>query len=86
MRGIVPDKVLDRKDKIGFATPEKDIFFKMQDTIRSWLNEDIKIPFINQNILIQEFENVSSGKKPFSSQIWRWINFIRWYQLSFNPS
>ena len=84
MRGIVPDEVLDRKEKIGFATPEKDIFFEMQDNIETWLNVDLNIPFINQEVIKKEFKRVLSKKKPFNLEIWRWINFYRWYQLSFS--
>lgn len=40
MRGIVPDDVLDHKDKIGFATPEQEWLMSMPDEIRSWLQGD----------------------------------------------
>lgn len=33
MRGIVPDDILDRRDKIGFATPEKDWLAGMADMV-----------------------------------------------------
>lgn len=83
MRGIVPDRVLDRRDKIGFATPEKDLLMSMADQIRSWLVVDIKLPFLNQTEILKEFELIVNGERDFSWQVWRWVNFIRWYQLSF---
>jgi len=83
MRGIVPDEILDRRDKIGFATPEQSWFVNMTDQIRIWLSEDIKVPFLNQKKMIEEFDLIMSGKKAFSWQVWRWINFIRWYQRFF---
>ena len=83
MRGIVPDAILDRRDKIGFATPEKDLLIAMSDQIRLWLSEDINLPILNQKFILNEFDLIISGKKSFSSQAWRWINFIRWYQLFF---
>jgi asparagine synthase (glutamine-hydrolysing) len=83
MRGIVPDNVLDRRDKIGFATPERDLLIAMSEQIRLWLSEDIKLPFLNQKNILKEFELIVSDKKIFSSQVWRWVNFIRWYQLMF---
>lgn len=79
MRGIVPDDVLDRKDKIGFATDERDLIIGMADSIRTWLKQDLNLPFLDQNKILQEFENILAGKKDFSSQIWRWINFAKWY-------
>lgn len=78
MRGIVPDEVLDRKDKVGFETPELSWFQQMQPQVRAWLDDGVDLPFINQQALLQEFEQMMSGEKKFSWQVWRWINFIRW--------
>ncbi|MEN8638944.1 asparagine synthase (glutamine-hydrolyzing) [Pseudomonas sichuanensis] len=80
MRGIVPDDVLDRRDKIGFATPEQVWLGSMLDTVRGWLSHDLKLPFFDQAQALQEFELIMAGKKPFSWQVWRWINFSRWHQ------
>ena len=79
MRGIVPDDVLDRRDKIGFATPEQVWLASMVDTIRGWLRVDLHLPFFDQAEALREFELIMAGKKPFSWQVWRWINFCRWH-------
>ncbi len=80
MRGIVPDEVLDRKDKIGFATPEQNWLMGMSDTVREWLGHDIGLPFLDQQRIVAEFDQVVSGRRTYTMQIWRWINFIRWYR------
>jgi asparagine synthase (glutamine-hydrolysing) len=80
MRGIVPDAVLDRKDKIGFATPEQQWLLGMADTVRGWLAEDIGMPFLDQERVVAEFDLVVSGRRAYTWQVWRWINFIRWYR------
>lgn len=79
MRGIVPDDVLDRRDKIGFETPEKEWLLGMAETVRGWLRVDLNLPFLNQAEVMKEFDLIAAGKKPFSWQVWRWINFSRWY-------
>ncbi len=79
MRGIIPDDVLDRRDKIGFETPEKDWILGMKPTVREWLSENLGLEFFNQTKVLQEFEQIVGGKKPFNWQIWRWVNFCRWY-------
>ena len=71
--------VLDRRDKIGFATPEQAWLISMADTVRGWLREDLRLPFFNQAQVLREFELIIAGKKAFSWQVWRWINFCRWY-------
>ena len=80
MRGIVPDAILDRRDKIGFQTPEQTWLFSMAGTVREWLRNDVQLPFLNQQEMLREFEDIVCGKKRFSWQVWRWINFIRWHQ------
>lgn len=84
MRGIVPDQILDRRDKIGFQTPEKAWLFAMADTVRDWLAEDIRVPFLDQSAVVREFEAILAGRQAFSWQVWRWINFIRWHQQFLN--
>ncbi|MGB4225873.1 MAG: asparagine synthase (glutamine-hydrolyzing) [Candidatus Dechloromonas phosphoritropha] len=79
MRGIVPDDVLDRRDKIGFETPEKEWLLGMVETVRGWLRIDLNLPFLNQTEVLKEFDLIARGRKPFSWQVWRWINFSRWY-------
>ena len=80
MRGIVPDEVLDRRDKIGFATPEREWLLGMTDTIRHWLSEDLRLPFLDQAVMRRHFEQIAEGHRPFSWQVWRWINFCHWYK------
>src|SRR5690606_36941002 len=75
MRGIVPDDVLDRHDKIGFSTPERDWLLSMRSTVRKWLGENIHLEFLNQEKMLQEFDLIAAGGKPFSWQVWRWVNF-----------
>jgi len=79
MRGIVPDIILDRKDKIGFATPEKSWLLGMAPTIRTWLHDSDAIPFLDREALLQAFDRVAAHKSDFTWQVWRWVNFVRWY-------
>tara|TARA_R110001599_G_scaffold171353_1_gene362340 strand:- start:364230 stop:366080 length:1851 start_codon:yes stop_codon:yes gene_type:complete len=80
MRGIVPDEILDRKDKIGFQTPEQQWLTSMAETVREWLQVNIGLPFLDQPAILREFDEIIAGRKAFSWQVWRWINFIRWHQ------
>lgn len=83
MRGIVPDAVLDRKDKIGFETPEKAWLLSMAPVLRSWLEEDVGVSFFNQLAVLKEFDQIVAGDRPFTWQVWRWVNFVRWHRQFF---
>lgn len=81
MRGIVPDEILDRKDKIGFATPESQWLILMTDVIENWINSAPEIDFINKAEIKKHFEKVKNKQKTFDGRVWRWVNYLRWYQL-----
>jgi asparagine synthase (glutamine-hydrolysing) len=81
MKGIVPNEILYRKDKIGFSTPEKDWILRSAPLFRNWLNSSENIPFINHKELISSFDSVVEGKSKFTADIWRSINFVRWHHL-----
>ena len=81
MRGIVPDSHLDRKDKIGFATPESTWLLNMVDVIQGWISDAPELPFLDKSELSKEFQQVVEGKKAFDGRVWRWVNYLRWCTL-----
>lgn len=82
MRGLVPDQILDRRDKIGFATPERDWLMNAAPSLRGWLEGCGNIPLINRTNLLAVFDKMVAGEMSFSWQLWRWANYCRWYQLA----
>lgn len=78
MRGIVPDEILDRKDKIGFATPELKLLIGLYEQKKILLKKDKNQPFTDQEKIIKELEAALSGESKYSWQIWRFINFSLW--------
>ncbi len=80
MRGIVPDPILDRRDKIGFATPEQ----RWLTTLRPWVEEALSsdrarsIGALNVPAMQRDWQAVLAGRARFDFRIWRWVNLIRW--------
>jgi asparagine synthase (glutamine-hydrolysing) len=81
MRGIVPDEILDRRDKIGFQTPEQEWLRDQRHEIDQWLSAGEDIPFINAKESRKHIERVLSGEASFGTQAWALINFYRWTQV-----
>jgi asparagine synthase (glutamine-hydrolysing) len=80
MRGIVPDAILDRRDKIGFATPEREWMRTMDNWVVQTLRSEAAaaIPFLDLQAMQREWEAISQGKQSFDHRVWRWINLIHW--------
>jgi asparagine synthase (glutamine-hydrolysing) len=84
MRRIVPDNIIDRYDKLGFATPQDDwvmeniLFFKQEveeacDKLQN---------YINKNQIMNSFESsVSTGKAIDTRMLWRLICLNRWVKI-----
>ena len=87
MRGIVPDPILDRKDKIGFATPEQSWLSSSYPWVDKILQSKVaaEIPAFNLEVLQAEFQAVLQGRSPFDFRVWRWVNSILWVE-KFNIS
>ena len=57
MRGVVPDAILDRRDKIGFKTPEYDWIMSEKDSVRGWIEYSNQIKMLNGKKFIDEIES-----------------------------
>ena len=82
MRGIVPDAILDRRDKVAFEAPEYEWLKPHVKTINSWLTQDLNLSWIDNNRVAREFDLFMSGHRVLPpQQVWRWICFSRWQHL-----
>jgi asparagine synthase (glutamine-hydrolysing) len=80
MRGIVPDAILDRRDKIGFATPEKRWLQELGPWIESVLTPDrlSRVSALHASAVGHEWRAVLAGQRKFDWRVWRWVNLVRW--------
>ena len=81
-----PDSILDRRDKIGFATPEEQWLKQLGPQVRRWLEDDAEgLSFLNRHAMLEAYDQMLSGARRFSWQAWRWLNFCRWHRTVFLP-
>jgi asparagine synthase (glutamine-hydrolysing) len=83
MQNIVPGDIINRKDKIGFATNEFGLIKDIMPQLLRWLEAIEEFPFVNKKKLITELMDMSVGRKKLTWQAWRWINFWKWHELYF---
>jgi asparagine synthase (glutamine-hydrolysing) len=82
MRGIVPDQILDRRDKVGFFTPERDWLMAERSFVQQVLNGATarRIAALNVNELLREWTETVQGCRQPDSSTWRCLNLILWAQ------
>jgi asparagine synthase (glutamine-hydrolysing) len=80
MKGIVPDQILDRRDKIGFATPEKEWLRAIDSWVQATLSSEValSLPFLDLGSIRGQWSEIVNGRQAFDSRVWRWLNVIRW--------
>jgi len=80
MRGLVPDGILDRKDKIGFTTPERNWLLALDDWVLSAYSDERAscVAALHPFVLREEWRNLKAGRTKFNQQFWRWVNLVNW--------
>jgi asparagine synthase (glutamine-hydrolysing) len=81
MRGIVPDTILDRRDKVGFATPELKWLESIKPWITSVLTSSATSQVIDSREIVERWQQTLSGRRPYDYTIWRCVNFLRWLSI-----
>jgi asparagine synthase (glutamine-hydrolysing) len=82
MRGLVPDAILDRRDKIGFATPDR----MWAQSLRPWFQRVLgsdaarAIPWLEPAAALQTLERRVARSDPFGFDLWRTVNVVRWVE------
>jgi asparagine synthase (glutamine-hydrolysing) len=83
MRGLVPDAILDRRDKIGFATPDR----LWAQALRPWfarvLGSDAarSLPWLRPAEALKALERRLARSQAFGFDLWRTVNLIRWIEV-----
>jgi asparagine synthase (glutamine-hydrolysing) len=83
MRGVLPEKVRNRTDKLGFETPEE-VWLRTEgsDRFRGALREAVDAGGgIIRPQALKELEDMIAGARPFSFLIWRLISFGTWMRV-----
>lgn len=87
MRGLVPDQILNRRDKIGFAVPVVAWLLELAPWVERKLARASGIPGLNHGAVKQQWEAVrSQGSGRDAFLIWRWISLATWadqFQVEF---
>ena len=77
MRGIVPDQILDRRDKVGFESPMGGWVSEIIEKIKLTRSLEKELEMVNFN-KIKMFDSGFNIKESMRSQDWRLINLLFW--------
>jgi asparagine synthase (glutamine-hydrolysing) len=83
LKEFLPSEIYNRKDKIGFETPESNWMMNSSSWIDKTLSYDIPHieDYIDRQELSKMITNMRSGKCQYNSVIWRCLCFISWARI-----
>lgn len=82
LKGVLPEEVRTRRDKMGFATPLESWFKtvlkgNVRDIITS--KEFASRPYFNNAVVMEKFKNFTEGKNGVNHYtVWSWVNLELW--------
>jgi asparagine synthase (glutamine-hydrolysing) len=81
MKGIIPDKIRTRTDKVGFATPEYFWLNSIKDNLRDYFTNDLN-DFMKVGKIRDEWHSLfAKQNKTGITKFWRFINFAIWKKV-----
>lgn len=86
-RGLLPEMISNRRNKIGFTTPEAEWFVNMKERLYEiFLSSSFEHrEYWNQDAVLYAFEEYLSGKSAGSTMVfWRLINTELWLRQYFD--
>ena len=80
VRGLLPDGIVDRRNKIGFTTPEREWFLRIKNHVHTVFRSDSfgSRPYFDQASVLRAFEEFIAGKNSDTMLFWRLLNVELW--------
>ncbi len=77
-RGVLPEEIRLRKDKIGFATPEYYWLIEKKNELRGFITSELN-DFINVHHILRDWDSILEGQPKIGiTNIWKFINLAVW--------
>ena len=88
MKGIVPEKILDRRDKVGYATPESSWLCEedMKNLLEEWFikNEPLCKKYVDLSKTRKMICDHTKRKKDHGRALWRTLFLEAWLRVYFS--
>jgi asparagine synthase (glutamine-hydrolysing) len=82
MNPFVPEAILNRRDKMGFITPDE-IWIKKEG--KAFFHEEMRkaarLPFFRGNKLEKYFDNIVNNRYRYDTTIMNVFTFVRWIKM-----
>ncbi|MDQ3019953.1 MAG: asparagine synthase (glutamine-hydrolyzing) [Bacteroidota bacterium] len=83
MKKFIPDKIVWRRDKKGFPTPERKWMMRLKDDFVNTVqgNRDELNLFFNIELILNSYDEIISNPEIKSHFLWKIYNFAKWKKM-----
>ncbi|MGG7174118.1 asparagine synthase (glutamine-hydrolyzing) [Clostridium neonatale] len=83
MRGILPEKIRNRKDKMGFVTPESIWLRKNSRIVKIYFEKGCTYlgDIINKKVALEWFDNQIASNENIDFTIWKIVCLAKWVEI-----
>ncbi len=82
MKDFLPHEIMNRKDKIGFETPESKWIRNSASWTNAVLDQATDVRGVDIGQLRKEFQDIFDNKRPYTTAHWRYLNYVRWATIN----
>lgn len=83
-KALLPSIVANRWEKVGFESPEAGWLQSAgRNPTCALFNQDAlsEVPMLNSKVIQEIWTGFIDTNRPYSSEFWRWINFLKWVEI-----
>ena len=86
LRDLLPKKILDRKDKKGFLSPQSLWIKNLSEVFDSVVYSEKfkKCPYVNWQKFESQYVLIKNNPKTSSKEVWKILGVFLWEQVYFN--
>ncbi len=82
LKKYLPNEIFNRKDKMGFSSPEKKwLSNELKLIFLNNLSDAANLPFVKKDIIFSEIDSIRKNKKQINQSLVRLSNLKRWIDI-----
>ncbi len=81
MKGLVPEEILLRRDKVGFETPDTMWLERQREVLADRVQHSPPVGFLDTTAVVSAIRGERGHPKLQRGQMWRLVNLYRWAEL-----
>ncbi len=82
LRGLTPNTILDRQDKKGYVTPNRQWIAEIRNEVKPIFENPTLAEFLNTKKIVRDYEHLfNQPNKPDDGRIFKLIAFAKWMEI-----